>query len=273
MPSRPIQGYTFLAGLFVVAAAYIPVKSGAQAHYEVPRNADVSTSGARSIRIEAASGLLRVEGRAGLNQVRIRGIARASRRAQLEDIKLIAERRGDEVFIKADIPEINTSGVWDALSGDHHIRQLDLVIEVPSSLPLDVSDGSGEARFSNTGALTLHDGSGEVEIRSARGDVRVTDGSGSVLIDGVQGNVVVNDGSGEIKARNVTGDMTIGSDGSGNIDASGIGGTMRVDSDGSGNIDVDRVAGDFVVGSAGSGTVSYDTVKGTVDIPVRRRRR
>ena len=255
-----------LSGVFVVAASFIPGKARAQNRDEAPRNATVPVSGARVVRIDAAAGLLRVEGRDGLNEVRVRGTARVEGRGRLSDIKLIAERRGDEIFIKADIPEHESDGWRDSYMA------LDLVIEVPRTMRLDVDDGSGAAEFLNTGGLTLDDGSGTILVRGMRGNLEIDDGSGEIEIDGVNGSVRINDGSGEIEARNVTGDFIVADDGSGSIRVSDVGGTMRVDSDGSGNIDVDRIGGDFVVDSDGGGGIRYETVKGRVSIPERKRR-
>lgn len=261
-----------IAASLVVTSSFIPVRVYAQDGYTSPRNADVDARDARVVQIEAHAGSLRVEGRAGLTQVRIRGTARASTRDLLNDIKLIAERRGNAVFIKADIPD-DDRNVRNWVSDDRHYRGLDLLIEVPMALSLDVGDGSGEASFVNVGALSLSDGSGEIEIRGAKGSVSVNDGSGTIDIDGVQGNVKIHDGSGEIRARNVTGDVIVDTDGSGSINVSGVGGTMRVGNDGSGNIDVDGVAGNFVVDNDGGGSIRYATVKGRVDIPERKRDR
>ena len=261
----------YVAGLFIVTAAFIPIKSKAQDGYSEPRNATVDSRGARRARIEAGPGNLRVEGRAGINEVQIRGTARANQRGRLGDVKLIAERRGDEVFIKVDIPDDNREG-WRMFGNGYPNMALDLVIEVPASLALDVDDGSGEAEFVNTGSLFLEDGSGEVKIRGTHGDVEVSDGSGNVTFESVDGSVRVSDGSGDIRARNITGDFIVLEDGSGNIVADGVGGTARVQNDGSGNIEVDGVAGDFVVDSDGSGGIRYDTVKGSVRIPNRKRR-
>ena len=257
-------------GLLIVAASFIPRRADAFEVYTSPRNADVSSVGANSIRIEAGAGELRVEGRSDISQVRVRGTAKANSRSRLDDIKLIAERRGNVVFIKADMPEYHGS-IWNAMHGDYQ-QALDLVIEVPNSLPLDVVDGSGNAELNNTGAIEIEDGSGELFVRGAHGDVRITDGSGNITIDGVEGSVRVSDGSGNIRSKNVTGNFVVGEDGSGDIDVSSVGGSLRVENDGSGNIDVDRVAGDFVVDNDGSGTIRYDTVKGSVSIPNRKRR-
>ncbi|HEX2721813.1 MAG TPA: hypothetical protein VHM24_02780 [Gemmatimonadaceae bacterium] len=265
----PVPPRLAAIGLLIVTAAFIPGRTEALEDYASPRNATVDARGARSVVIDAEAGILRVDGRSGINEVRVRGTARANRESLLRDIKLIAERRGDVVFIKADIE--HDDGFWGRANDDRY-RGLDLIIEVPVNLKLDVKDGSGEAEFANTGAIDLEDGSGSIEIRGAHGDVRIHDGSGSITIDGVEGTVRVSDGSGEIRATNVTRDFIVETDGSGSIDVRGVGGTMRVESDGSGNIDVERVAGDFVVENAGSGSISYETVKGTVRIPDRKRR-
>lgn len=260
-----------MIGVLIVTAAFIPPRrAAAQSDFSSPRNADVDARGARSIRVEAGAGLLRVEGRPGITQVRVRGTAHASRQAWLDEIRLVAERRGADVFIKADIPDRHGS-LWN-MFGDH-VRALDLVIEVPTTIPLDVVDSSGESKFIGTGSLDLEDGSGDVEIRGAKGSVRVNDGSGNVVLSGIEGDVTVDDGSGNIDASNITGNFTVEEDGSGNIHVNGIGGTMRVRDDGSGDIDVDRIAGDFVVDHDGGGSIRYNTVTGSVSIPDRKRRR
>lgn len=259
------------SGFFIVAASFIPDRAKAQQQkYSEERNADVPVAGARGVRIDARAGSLRVEGRSGLTQVRVKGVARSNQRGRLADIRLIAERRGNDIYIKADIPESNGD---DWRFGDGPQMALDLVIEVPMTLPLEVDDSSGEALFLNTGRLTLDDASGAIEVRGSHGSVEIEDGSGEIEIDGVEGDVIVSDGSGEISIANVTGDVTIEDDGSGSIDVAGVGGTFRVGSDGSGDIDVGRVAGDFVVDSDGSGGIKYSDVKGRVQIPERRRRR
>ncbi len=102
--SAPSARLLAFAGFFVVTASLIPVRAEAQDGYREPRNADVDLAGARAARIEAGAGSLRIEGREGLAQVRVRGTARSSNRDRLDDIKLIAERRGGEVRIKVDIP-------------------------------------------------------------------------------------------------------------------------------------------------------------------------
>ncbi len=233
----------------VVTAAFIPVRAHALGDVTAPRNATVDARGAKIIQVYAAAGGLRIEGRTGITQVKVRGTAHASSRDHLENIKLIAERRGDVVYIKADIPENN-----GFFSFGNYNSALDLVIEVPQTIALDVEDGSGDSKFINVGPLKLLDGSGDIEINGVKGDVSVQDGSGEMTVESVDGTVRVVDGSGGITASNIAGDFI-------------------VEADGSGDIDVSHIAGNFTVQAKGSGSISSSDVKGKIDIPDRHRRR
>src|SRR4029079_7757455 len=203
-------------GLLNVTAVFIPRRTQALEDCTSPRQADVPVAGAKSSRIEAGAGVLKVEGRKGLDQVHVRGTARSDRKSRLDGIKLIAERRGDEIYIKADMPD-DRDGYFGRNGDDWDQMALDLVIEVPSSLPLDVDDGSGEAEFNNTSAVQLEDRAGETWVRGGRGDVRIADGSGNITIEGVQGSVRVSDGSGNVRARDVTGKFVLEAHGPGRI--------------------------------------------------------
>ncbi|HMI49686.1 MAG TPA: hypothetical protein VK481_13515, partial [Gemmatimonadaceae bacterium] len=226
----------------------------------------VDAAGAKSIEVEANAGSLRVEGKAGLRQVQVTGTARSSSQQFLNQIKLIAERRGDVVFIKADIPDDS----WDR---DNESGVLDLVIEVPQGINAEIADGSGDAKILNVGSLDASDGSGSFSVIGAAGSVRITDGSGDLTIENVGGDVKVNDGSGDINVRNVTGSFTVESDGSGGIYATDVRGSVVVQNDGSGSIEVNKVGKDFRVESKGSGSIDYASVSGQIDIPERRRDR
>ena len=216
------------------------------AAFTAPREASASTAGARRILVNAGAGSLRIEGKRGLTEVRARGTAYASSRGLLGEIRLVATRRGDVVELRTDIPE-HRGGDWD----DYHAG-IDLVVEVPDSLALDVEDGSGSLEIRNVGTLEVRDGSGEMTIEHVRGSLRITDGSGSIRVDAVRGAV------------------EIPSDGSGMLEIRRVAGSVRVDSKGSGSIDVDDVAGSFTVARKGSGGVTYRNVKGAVQVPERR---
>lgn len=263
--NRNFRGAAFAAAPFLFGSV---AEAQWSSTLSAPRNAVVDATGARAIQIEAAAGTLRVEGRAGLRQVQVRGTARSSSQDVLNQIRLIAERRGDVVFVKADIPDNNWRD-WN----DNHSAALDLIIEIPQGLNADIADGSGEAKILNVGTLEVSDGSGELTIEGAGGTVDVSDGSGDVTIDNIRGDVRVSDGSGDINVRNVTGSFTVKRDGSGGISASDIRGSVMIENDGSGKIEATKIGRNFTVESKGSGAIHYREVSGQVDIPERHRRR
>ena len=229
-------------------AATLPASLSAQ-DYDEPRTATVNASGASLLRIDARAGQLRVTGRTDITEVRVRGTARASSRSILEDIKLEATRDGNEVNVRVIIPEFRDSG-WNTQA------LLDLVVETPATLPLDVDDTSGDMTIESVGAKTrIEDNSGNIRVRDAGGDLWISDNSGGIDVRGVKGSVDIDeDSSGEIEIYDVTGSVHIGRDSSGSIDVS-------------------RVGGDFVVEHDGSGTIDYDGVKGKVDLPSKDRYR
>ena len=261
---RQFRGAAFAAAPFLIGSA---AHAQWSTPYSAPRNAVVDAVGAKSVEVEAGAGSLRVEGKAGLRQVQVTGTARSSSQQFLTQIKLIAERRGDVVFIKADIPDS------DGNRDDDYSAALDLVIEVPQGINAEVGDGSGDTKILNVGSLDASDGSGSFSVIGAAGSVRITDGSGDLTIENVGGDVKVNDGSGDITVRNVTGSFTVESDGSGGIYATDVRGSVVVQNDGSGSIEVNKVGKDFTVESKGSGSIDYADVSGRVDIPDRRRDR
>jgi hypothetical protein len=261
---RKIRGAAIAAAPFLIGSA-----AGAQSSdYTSPRRAAVDAGGARRIEVEAGAGSLRVEGRPGLNQVQVNGTARSSSQQFLNQIRLIAERRGDVIFVKADIPE-------DGRYNDdyRYSASLDLVIEVPQGMAADIGDGSGDATIIGVGALDMTDGSGDLTVSGATGSVHINDGSGNLKIENIGGDVRVTDGSGDIDVRNVTGSFIVENDGSGGIFATDVRGSVTVENDGSGNIEVSKVGRDFRVDSKGSGEIEYASVTGQVDIPESRRNR
>jgi hypothetical protein len=221
-----------------------PGGASADCSYQAPREAGVDAAGATALHVEAGAGSLRIEGRAGAGQVTVRGTACASSESRLNGIELRTERRGSTVYVKVEIDEERS---W--LHGDSYAT-LDLVLDVPAGLALDVEDGSGPMSIRNVASAKVHDGSGEMELEHIAGEVRVTDGSGEIAIRDA-------------------GSVVIEQDGSGAITIAGVRGSVTVRDDGSGSIAVRDVGGDFTVDDDGSGGISHDAVRGRVRVPGR----
>lgn len=228
--------------LFILATAVIAVPLHAGCIGEERREATVSAAGIQSVRIIGRAGTLTVQGKRGLGQVRATGTACASSRQLASEIRIEAKRSGAELTIEAVIPE-NCSGgsIWPFGIGRY--AKLDLVVELPDHLPVQVIDGSGEAWIRDVASADVRDGSGALEITNVRGNLSVADGSGSIEVSDIGGTVRLNDGSGSMTIRNVRGSVTVGSDGSGSIDVSNVGGDFIVENDGSGGIEHQGVRG------------------------------
>lgn len=256
---------TIAAAALTSAFAASSVHGQQDCRYEARREATVDAATAARLAVEVGSGSLRVEGRQGLQHVRVSGRACASSEDLLDQLRVEATRAGGTVRVRT--PEIRHQS-W---SGRQYAR-LDLVIEVPAGIESDISDGSGGAELMHLGRLTVHDGSGSLRIEDIAGALTVRDGSGEIRINNVRGDVDIEDGSGEIEVAGVTGSVVL-NDGSGSIVVSDVGRDVRVVEDGSGGVDVKRVGGDLVVQRRRASGIHYSDVRGTVDIPKRRDRR
>lgn len=242
--------------------------------HTAPREATLDAAGAERLVISVGAGSLDVQGVEGATEVRATGTACASRESYLDDVQIDAERRGDTLYLKAEYPSSVRGSVG-----------LDLTVEAPADLPVEIEDGSGSISVQSVASLEIEDGSGSIDVRDVRGDVviddgsgeievlgvggrvEVDDGSGAIEVTGVGGSVQVSDGSGEIVLKDIDGGVLITEDGSGSIRISGVGRDVVIDEDGSGSIAVQDVEGDFTLKRDGSGGVSVDNVRGSVSIP------
>ena len=231
--------------------------------FEAQRTENVDARGARTLMLKAGAGSLKIEGKAGLDRVVIRGRACASEARLLDEIELRADRSGSSVTVES----MQREGGWNFVNNGY--ARLDLVIEVPARLAADITDGSGSIELVNLGEVELTDGSGEIKANQLHGNIRIHDGSGSITLRDVAGGVEIRDGSGSIDLRDVAGMIDV-KDGSGEVEISGARNSVRI-SDSSGSIGVRDIAGDFVVERDGSGGIDYANVRGRVDIPRRRR--
>ena len=234
-----------------------------ECRHEAERTLQQAAEAADRLVLESGSGAVRVDGRAGLTQVRVVARLCASEASYLESMDVTLERRGATLDLRTEYPEQRQRARW----GDDYAR-IELVVEVPAGMDAEVDDGSGALELYDVGALLVNDGSGEIRVQGA-GSVRIDDGSGAVYVRDVRGDVEIEDGSGEIDVDGVQGAVDI-TDGSGSITVLRARGNVEVH-DGSGSIEVDGVGGDFVVRSDGSGSLDWSGVSGRVDVPEKHR--
>lgn len=89
-------------------------------------------------------------------------------------------------------------------------------------------------------------------------------GSGNVDVASLQGDLRVDVGSGNVRVADVDGDRIVLDTGSGNVSARSLRGAVRIDT-GSGNVAVDRVEGALTV-DTGSGNVAVGSVDGPAEV-------
>jgi hypothetical protein len=262
-----------LAVLSLLAAATAHAQRD-ECKVSADRTGQLDLEGIQKVVILAGAGDLQVTGNASTGRIEARGKACASSLEMLQQTTLTVRRDGSTATIETNMPENN----------DGH-STLDLIVSLPSSLPVEAQDSSGDARLRGLKSLSIQDSSGDLEIesiaeaaevRDSSGDidienaasVRLEDSSGDIEVEGIRGDVeVTSDSSGEIRIEGIGGKVHIAQDSSGGIYITKVKGSVEVDTDSSGAIVVDTIGGDFTVTDDSSGGVEHRNVTGKVSVP------
>ena len=235
--------------------------------YEKSLDQSLDVSGSDSLAIAAVAGDLEITGVSGGGEVAIRGTACASKEEWLDEIRIETEQ-GQQAGISVKLPE--TDNGW-SIWGNRYVY-VDLVLEVPRDLPLDIRDSSGDTEISDVASVTVKDSTGDLDIDGATGAVEIRDTSGDITLRHLGGDLtIVSDSSGDIDGKDIEGSVLIVADSSGGIRLNGVGRDVTVERDSSGDIRVAEVGGDFTVLKDGSGDIRAVDVDGEVDIPDRKR--
>jgi hypothetical protein len=227
--------------------------------FHADRNLDLDLSGVQSVRFVVNSYELHVDGTAAAGKGTVRGKACASSQEALDRLQVTQERQGDKLVVE--------------LKSESHMsfgyNNTDLKVEatVPSTIPVTIEVGSGEAKASRLASLESAVGSGELEAGDIKGAVSTTVGSGSAKFENTGKVDVSTVGSGDFEATRVDGGVRISTVGSGDARLRDITGNVEVGTIGSGDLNVDGVKGDLVVRTKGSGDIDQRGVTGHVDVP------
>jgi len=247
----------------VLLFSFSSVALGGSCKFEKNIDLTLDLADSQTLSIYAAAGELDVSGVSGSDQAVIKGKVCASKEEWLEDSN-INTNGGKQATIEVDLPSGNKGWSW---SGNNYVW-MDLRVEVPDNLPLDVKDSSGDMFLKNFAAVEVKDSSGDIEIEGALGSVSISDSSGDIEVDEVEGNLTIeSDSSGGIYANDINGSVLVVKDSSGDIDVSDISENVVVERDSSGDIKATHVGGDFRVLKDGSGRISSNDVTGEVQIP------
>jgi len=231
--------------------------------YEKEIDLTLDLSASDVLAISAAAGDLEIVGVSGSDQATIRGKACASKESWLDETR-VSTVTGRHAEITVDLPD--TDGGW-SLTGRSY-AWLDLEIEVPQELALEVKDSSGDMLLKNTSVVQIQDSSGDIEIEGARGPISIRDSSGDIDIDEAKGDLTIEaDSSGDITASDISGSVLVIRDSSGDIRISHVSNDVVVERDSSGDIRVSDVGGDFSVLKDGSGGIHSSDVRGKTQLP------
>jgi hypothetical protein len=259
----------------VVSGLAASASFGNDCKFTADRSAGLDLAGIERVVILTGAGDLDVRGSATAKRIELRGKACASSQEFLDGTNLKVRRDGNVATLETDIPE--------ARSRDH--AWIDVDIALPASLPVEVTDSSGDSELRDLRTLQVQDSSGDLRIESIAESLDVRDSSGEIVIDKAgsvklqdsSGNInvrevardveVSSDSSGDIEIRGVTGRVHIVQDSSGDIRVSQVKGSVEVEADSSGDIRVADIGGDFTVQDDGSGDVNYEKVTGRVSVP------
>jgi DUF4097 and DUF4098 domain-containing protein YvlB len=238
----------------ILIAAALPASAWDGCNEQDDRSAEADTAGVERIEVRAGAGDLEVVGRPDTTRVLAEGRACARDAGDLEAIGLRAERAGTTLRVEVDLPR-DLDNVY-----------LDLRIEMPAGIEVDVVDSSGDLRVRGVAALRVRDSSGDIEVEDVTGAVVARDSSGDIEIRRAGDVHVESDSSGEVRIFEAA-SVRVDVDSSGDIVMRDVRGDVSVGTDSSGSIQAWRVGGDFTVDSDGSGEIEHDAVAGVVRIP------
>jgi len=244
--------------LVVLALAFVTQTAWACRH-QAPRHATIAVQDIEIIEIAATSGDLRIQGKEGLSEITVEGIACAQDEDQLPHIKISSQRINERLRIIAEVPYEEDQ--------DWRVGHLDLTVSVPTTLPVELSDSSGGIQIDDIASLTLTDTSGDVDLRRVAGQVLILrDSSGDIRVRDVGPVVIQVDSSGEIDVQHAE-SVVVELDTSGDIEISDVLQDVSIGSDSSGAIAVKRIGGDFSVANDSSGGIQHSEVAGEVRLP------
>jgi hypothetical protein len=240
--------------------------SGLQASdckYEEMIDQTLDLTGSEELSVMAGAGELKITGLKGGEVALIKGRICVSEEEWLEESG-VETNGGKRAGIVVELPDTDGDRSW---SGNRY-AYLDLVLEVPEHIRLNVRDSSGDLEIKGVGPVTVQDSSGDLDISLVSGSVNIKDSSGEIELSDIAGDVTIeSDSSGDIFGRDIEGAVLVENDSSGDIDFRGVGKDFIVEQDSSGDISANKVGGNFHVQRDGSGSISATNVDGDVIIP------
>lgn len=226
--------------------------------FSADRRGSIDTTGVESVEILARAGDLTVRPATGAT-LSAGGRACASSQAFLDQTQLHVRRSGNAIQVYVQVPD-DMKGIGTFYAS------LDLQVQVPAGLPVQVTDSSGDMTLDGVRVVRVQDSSGDILALRMAADLEIEDSSGDIRVEDATGAVRVSDSSGDIVIRGAR-SVSIPRDSSGDIVIDRVAGNVTIDQDSSGDIMVSGVGGNVDLLADGSGQVRVTGVKGTVRLP------
>jgi hypothetical protein len=226
--------------------------------FSADRKLELQSGGLIELEIVARGGDLKLQSSSS-SGVAASGRACASSAELLERTQIRGTRDGTKARVFVQVPD-------DVGDLDSAYATLDLVIEVPAGVSVQITDTSGDIDAQGVRLARITDSSGDIETRGTSGDLEVSDSSGDLHLSDVEGAVTISDSSGDVTVDTAQ-SLRVLRDSSGDLRIVGIKGDVVVDNDSSGDIHVDRIGGNVEVVSDSSGERSIEHVVGSIREP------
>jgi hypothetical protein len=217
----------------------------------------LDASVARQLLVTADVGDLEIIGRSGLRDVRVTAHACARTVDDLAAIELVTSSGSETVNVRGRVPATVSRGR----------AKLDLTIEVPDDMAIDVDHGTGWVSVDRTGPAIIRQRSGDVIVSDVLGNLSFFGGSGSLDASTISGDVRVEHGSGDVTLTDVRGFVDLVLLRTGTFIARDVLYDVVVHQLDVGDIIAERIGGALVVLRHGSGQVQFRDVRGGVTLP------
>ena len=229
-----IRRGSMLVIAFLLASPGTAAAWGSDCKFTADRSASADTRGVERVEIFARAGDLTVKPATG-TMLSASGRACASSEKYLEQTQINLRREGNVLQIHVQVPEeMQGIGIFYA--------SLDLNVALPATLPVEITDSSGDMTLEGVRVTRVLDSSGDILARSLPGDVEIEDSSGDISVLDQAGTLRISDSSGDIVVRGAR-EVLIPRDSSGDIRIEQVSGSVRIEQDSSGQVRVSSVQG------------------------------
>jgi DUF4097 and DUF4098 domain-containing protein YvlB len=224
-------------------------------------------------------GELRLDVRLGAGEIRLEAAQVGETTVVLEPLRDNDASRGAVESARVELRE-RAGGhevVVDARDRGRIFRQAEILVEVtcPEGTHLEVKSGSADLEGrGRLGTVEVETGSGDVQLDDVA-EARVTAASGDVQVGSVGGGLRLDTASGDVQIRSVGGEARINT-ASGDVLLRDVGGDLSVNSasgdvlvrEARSSVSVNTASGDQQLGSVASGRVELKSASGDVKVGI-----